>query len=186
MKLVLVGPPLSGKTTLLKELQKLGIKTFEADKFTEEIYQRGNEGFDIIAEEFGSKFVSGDKINKRMLTAAAINNPESLKRLNELIHKIIEDEFQNGDYQVGELPLIIFSKNDLIIDKKVLFAPVTKDIIIERIEKTSRNINKEFIKFVLPKWDIINEEDFDYVIKVTNEKMDYKKEAKVIVELFLS
>ena len=38
MKLILIGPPLVGKTSLLKEINSLGIKTFEADEFIKEIY----------------------------------------------------------------------------------------------------------------------------------------------------
>ncbi len=184
MKIVLVGPPLIGKTTLLDELQKRGISIFNADKFVVEIYKKNNVGYKIIKEEFGDEFVNENGVDKAKLSREVFKDKELLLRLNEVIHQIIMDEFLEGEYLVGELPLIIFDKHfNELIENKILLKPGTPTLLQSRFDNTERQINKDFIKMLFDKWDNINDEDFKLVFEIKDDT-NYSDLASRVIDFF--
>ncbi len=173
MKFLIVGPPLAGKTTFLKALDKK-IKTiniFVADEFVEQIYQKNQPGYNLIKAEFGNTYLKENEVNKTKLSKAVLNDQQMLLRLNELIHPLIEYEFNENLVDViAEIPLIISSRIKLGYDKIVLIK-TSKDVLLKRLETTTRLINKSFIEFMINKW---NDEhiSFDYVIDGDNSLDD--------------
>jgi len=67
MILILIGSPLSGKTTLLKELKNNNVPVFQADSYITSIYKKGEIGYKMIKENIGEEFVNEDFVNKRLL-----------------------------------------------------------------------------------------------------------------------
>ncbi len=184
MKIVLIGPPLIGKTTLLNEFEKLGISTFNADAFVNEIYKKDNVGYKIIKEEFGDDFITKDGVDKIKLSQEVFKNKELLLRLNEVIHQVIMDEFIEGDYVVGELPLVIFDKySNSVFKDKVYLKPKTSEVLSNRFETTKRQINKDFIKMLFHKWDNIDDDDFKLTFEIDNTT-NYSVLANKVLEFF--
>ena len=58
MKIVIIGAPLSGKSSLLDELREEGHNVFQPDRFIAGSYKKGNEAYKRILEVFGPEFVN--------------------------------------------------------------------------------------------------------------------------------
>ncbi|NQX83400.1 MAG: dephospho-CoA kinase [Mycoplasmataceae bacterium] len=143
MIIVLVGSPLSGKTTLLKELQKKDIKVFSADSFITKIYKSKQKGYEIIKKELGEKFVNDKQVNKRLL-AEWVSIEGNLQILNELIHPIIYEYLNKKDNFVAELPILTNSPIKFNYDKLIL-VKASSEIITKRFYK-AKLTNPNFIK----------------------------------------
>jgi len=68
MILIIVGSPLSGKTTLLNKLKEKGVDVFSADLFIKEIYKQGNKGFETIKDKLGKEFVNEHGVDRNALS----------------------------------------------------------------------------------------------------------------------
>ncbi len=163
MIIVLVGSPLSGKTTLLKELQKKGVPVFQADSYITSIYKKGEIGYEIIKKEIGNEFVGPDFVNKRLLAEWTVEG-ENLNKLNFLIHPLIKEYLKGKDNFVAELPILTNSPIKFSYDKIVL-VKASDDEIKKRFSNTNIK-NPEFIKRIIKDWN--KEMNFDYVVDTTN------------------
>lgn len=150
MKIVLIGSPLSGKTTILKELKGKNIPIFSADTFIHEIYKKGNTGYDLIKKEFGNEFLNDDSVNRKAISNKIVKDHNFLLRLNELIHPLIKDYLDGKDGYVAELPIINNSSVSFKYDKIVLVT-CSEDELKRRFEKKVKNINHEFIDHLIKK-----------------------------------
>lgn len=163
MIIALVGSPLSGKTTILKELHRNGIKIFSADSFVLKMYKHGEDGYNIIKKEVGPEFVNNIDVDKKELAKWA-SDDENLKRLNELIHPLIFDYLEGKDNYVAEMPALTSSHIRFKYDKIILIKASPK-VISERFSKR-KIMNPDFIKKLIKDWE--TDIPFDYVIDTTN------------------
>ena len=166
MKIVLVGPPFAGKTTLLKKIQSEGIKVFHADSFVNEIYKPGEIGYKLIEENFGSEFVNANGVDKQKLSRLVSDDSEMMNKLNVTIHPLIKERLDGKDDYVAELPIITTSPIKFDYDKLIL---VTADAetIAERMNENIDQINKEFIIEMINKWN--SNIEYDLVVNTSKE-----------------
>lgn len=167
MIIIITGSPLSGKTTLLKELQKNGVKVFSADTFVTNIYKAGEEGYELIKETLGEEFVTPESVNRRVLAEWATID-DNLTRLNELIHPLIFNYLEGKDNYVAELPILTNSPIKFKYDKLVL-VKAKPETIVNRFEKTNLR-NPAFIAKIIDDWNI--DIPFDIEIDTTNNIKD--------------
>ncbi len=163
MIIVLVGAPLSGKTSVLKKIQEKGMRVFSADSHITKIYKKGEEGYEVIKNELGDEFVNEESVDKRLLAAWATEH-NNLNRLNELIHPLIVNYLKDKDNFIAELPIVTNSSVKFNYDKLVL-VKASEEEVINRFSKTKLR-NPEFIKKIIDDWN--NEIEYDYVIDTTN------------------
>ncbi len=166
MIIVLTGSPFSGKTTLLKELSKNGVKIFHADIYIKKIYKANEKGYELIKNEFGSNFVNDKEVDKRKLAEFIVEDDSNLTKLNELIHPLIKEYLDGKDNFVAELPIVTNSSIKFNYDKLIL-VKASDDSLQERFFK--KNImNQSFIEKIIKDWN--NEKiSFDYVVDTTND-----------------
>ncbi len=167
MKIVLVGSPLSGKTTILKKLKEMNINVFNADSYVHNhLYKINQPGYLLIKERFGPEYVNTNEVDRKKLSLLMIQSKENLKLLNELIHPLVMNYFNSikGNV-VAEIPLVVFSKLNFQYDKVVL-VKCSKEELIKRFNSTNRKINTDFIEEMISKWN--NSINYDFVIDTTN------------------
>ncbi len=163
MIIAIVGAPLSGKTTILKELQARGMRVFSTDSYVKKIYQKGEAGYEVIKKELGDEFVNDNSVNRRVLAEWATDQ-SNLDRLNEMIHPLVFEYLKDKDDFIGEMPIVSFSPINFKYDKLVLIKASDEEML-NRFSNTKLR-NPEFIKKIISDWK--KDIEYDYVVDTTN------------------
>ncbi len=181
MILILVGSPLSGKTTLLKKLQERNVKVFSADTFVNKIYEKNQPGYNSIKKYLSEEFVDFERVNKRKLANWITLDEKNINQLNEIIHPIIKSYLDDKDNFVAELPIITSSPIKFKYDKLIL-VKAEDNVINDRFRKSNFQ-NDFFISKIISDWKKSEKNiDFDYVVDTTSgiNKIDVDNIIKLL------
>jgi dephospho-CoA kinase len=139
LKVGITGGIGSGKTTVCRIFETLGIPVYYADDrakmlMVERLQLRG-----VIESLFGTDAYSADnQLNRAHIAAIAFQHPEKLKALNAAVHPaVLEDGeawhfAQNAPYTLKEAALLFESGSYMHLDKIItVFTPV--ETRIERV-----------------------------------------------------
>ena len=89
----------TGKSTVGRIFETLGIPRFDADKYAHQIYQNDSSVRESVIERFGLEVgVFGEDglsvdINRQALSSLVFTDPEGLEFLNKLIHPLVRQRF---------------------------------------------------------------------------------------------
>ncbi len=93
LRVGLTGGLASGKSTVAARLLEHGIPVLDADVIVHDLYRAGGSGARAVAEAFGPDFLAADgSVDRAKLSAQVFHDPDSLARLNALIHPLVHDE----------------------------------------------------------------------------------------------
>lgn len=135
----LTGGIASGKSTVSKIFRELGAKIVDADIKAKEISER-EDVVKEIGNIFGKEVINIEgKIDRSKIKEIVFNNKEKLKKLNDLIHPKVMEEFKKikenagkNDIIIFDVPLLFESGMDKMCDKIILVF-TDKDIQIKRM-----------------------------------------------------
>ena len=124
----LTGGISSGKSTVLKTLKSLGAMVIEVDKTAHNVMEPGQPAWKEIVEYFGESILKGDRrIDRGVLGAIVFNQPEYLKKLNQITHPRVKEnlqarlneiqEMKTHEVIVLEVPLLYESGMDKMCDR---------------------------------------------------------------------
>ena len=139
MKIVgLTGGIGSGKTTVLKMFQKLGVTCYIADIEAKRLMITSEKIKIRLIEEFGEESFSDKGLNRSFLAEIVFSDPEKLKMINSIVHPEVHKDFTEfvkkakGEYVIYESAILFESKREGSCDSVItVTAPI--DIRIERI-----------------------------------------------------
>ena len=84
----------SGKTTICRIFEQLGIPVFNADVEAKKLYDDAKMRAKVV-KLFGKKVLAGNgTIDKKKLAEVVFNNKASLVKLNALIHPAVKQQFE--------------------------------------------------------------------------------------------
>ena len=115
LKIGLTGGIGSGKTTVAKIFELLGVPVYYADAASKRLYQTNKELMTSLKEHFGEDVYTNDQLNRSKLAAIVFNDPAKLELLNQLVHPLtIKDaeewmQQQTTPYIIKEAALIFES-----------------------------------------------------------------------------
>jgi dephospho-CoA kinase len=135
MKLGITGGIGSGKTSVCRVFNVLGIPVFSADPEAQKIM---NEDLDIkngINEIAGKDIYPEGKLDRMELASLIFNDPDRLRQVNGLVHPLVFDHFtrwadkQTAPYVIMEAAILFESGASNLVDRiATIVAPVEERI----------------------------------------------------------
>jgi len=176
----------SGKSTVCKIFQSLGIPVYDADSRAKKLMQENARLVEDIKNEFGNdSYLSSGAINRDYLAKVAFGDPEKVKRLNALVHPVVADDYskwvsdQTAVYVVKEAALLIESGSYLQLDKLIVVTAPTP-LRIDRIKSRDSFRSQQEIEAIIANQlsDEERESKADCIIK--------NDESELLIEQILS
>ena len=139
IKIGITGGIGSGKTTVCKVFQVIGIPVFNADLEARRLMQENITLVDNIKNLFGKDAYEKDMLNRAKIADMVFKNPELLKELNALVHPAVGKEFarwaagqKNQPYIIKEAAILYESNAHKGLDY-VIAVSAPEKLRIERI-----------------------------------------------------
>lgn len=148
LKIGLTGGIGAGKSTVSKVLKSLYIPVFNSDIIAKRIY-KDKSVVTEIKKQIGVTINQDNSINKKMLSSTIFNDKTKLRKLNKIIHPIVEKKFdlwcqnQNKKMVIKESALLFESRSFKKFDKIIYVYASQKnriDRVIKRDSRTKENV----------------------------------------------
>lgn len=130
LKIGLTGGIGSGKTTVAKVFELLGVPVYYADDASKRLYKTDKELIAKLKRHFGDDIYNEEELNRSKLAAIVFNDPHKLELLNSLVHPpTIKDaidwmQSQTAPYVIKEAALLFESGSVKDLDYVIgVYAP---------------------------------------------------------------
>jgi len=156
LKVGITGGMGSGKSTVCNILKNLGVPVFSSDDVGKMLLNNDDYLKSQIKKKFDSDmYTSSGTIDRERMARLVFNNPDELKKLNELVHPRVKAEFdswckknEKKPYVVKEAAILFETDHHKELDKMVtVFCPKEERIrrIIKRDEVTKESVEKRML-----------------------------------------
>jgi dephospho-CoA kinase len=177
LRIGLTGGIGSGKSTVAKIFEVLGIPVYYADEEAKNLMNEDEKLRAKIIAEFGNEVYASGKLDRGYLSSIVFNNPAKLELLNSIVHPAIiaaADNWlqqQTTPYALKEAALIIESGAHEHLDKVIgVFAP--KAIRINRVMKRDNATREEVMARLNKQLDeTIKMKLCDYIITNNDQEL---------------
>jgi len=141
LKLGITGGIGSGKTTVCKLFELLGIPVYYSDEESKKLLAENGAVKEQVVALFGNSILDEEKnIDRKKLASLVFNNKEQLEKLNAILHPAVGIHFeqwlkkQNAPYILKEAAILFESGANKQVDKVItVVAPL--DLKIQRTMK---------------------------------------------------
>ena len=132
----------SGKSTVCQILARLDAVVIDADKLAHETYKAYSRTWQELVDAFGKEIVSPDgEIDRQKLGKAAFSSPDSLDRLNQIVHpeayrltkERIEACRSMGTRVVALEATLLIEANWLDLVDQVWLVVAPQDLVVQRV-----------------------------------------------------
>ncbi len=154
MKVIgLTGGIGSGKSTVSGYLAELGAVIIDADKVGHQAFKPHTPAWHDVVETFGKDVLAPDgEIDRAKLSGFVFNNPDSLKKLNSIMHPRMKQivKTQIEDYRKKGIKVLVVEAFGLIeadwisIVDEVWVTVSSESVVLERLKK-QRGLDEEQI-----------------------------------------
>jgi len=178
IKLGLTGGIGSGKSTVAKVFQELGIAVYYADIEAKKFLFHDEIKKDLRTT-FGTSVINGEgEVDKAVLASIVFTDEKQLAKLNALIHPLLENDFvtwseekSNEKYIVKEAAILFEAGFDKSVDKILtISAPIEERI--ERVMKRDQVNRQQVLDRISKQWtDEQREAKSDFVINNADDQM---------------
>ena len=167
-KIGLTGGIGSGKTTVARVFENLGVPVYYADLRAKEIVDTDEFVKEKIISAMGDVYENG-KLNRPKVAKIVFNNKEKLNQLNSIVHPAVRNDFlswceshSDKKFVIEEAAILFESGADKFVDKTIMvYAP--EEIRIERVckrDQVDRASVKARIKNQMPDKEKLRLADF--------------------------
>lgn len=169
----------SGKSTVAKIFEILGIPVYYADDRAKSLMNHDSELKKQIIQEFGEEsYTSDGDINRKYLASTVFSDPEKVKKINSLVHPAVGRDFetwasiQSTSYVLKEAALIFETGGEKKLDAVINVSSPLK-IRVNRVLMRDPHRSLEQINQIIDQQipDEDKNERADFVIKNTENKM---------------
>ena len=147
----------SGKTTVASCFEILGVAVFNADKQAKLLMNKDVNLKQSLIAEFGKDVFLDNELNRKYLSNLAFNDDLVLKRLNALVHPVVQDAFekwsiqQSGAYVIKEAAILFESNTYQSLDA-IICISCPEEIRFKRILKRDDLSEKDIRQRMSHQW----------------------------------
>ena len=147
----------SGKTTVASCFEILGIAVFNADKQAKLLMNKDVNLKQSLIAEFGKEVFLNNELNRKYLSKLAFNDDLVLKRLNALVHPVVQEAFekwsiqQSGAYVIKEAAILFESNTYQSLDA-IICISCPEEIRFKRILKRDDLSEKDVRQRMSHQW----------------------------------
>lgn len=134
-KLGITGGIGSGKTSVCRVFEVLGITVFSADREAQDIMENDDDIIAGIKSISGKDLYKNGSLDRTELASIIFNNTTILKKVNSLVHPVVFDHFakwtliQSAPYVIMEAAILFESGASAVVDKiATVVAPVEQRV----------------------------------------------------------
>ncbi len=160
----------SGKTTIAAAFEKLGAPVYIADDAAKKIMQT-DEMVQSIKKHFGNEMVNQNKIDRQKLAAVVFGNPEKLHLLNQIVHPLVQKDFEQWVKSHQDFPFIIkeaailFESGSYKDCDKIITITAPLETRIQRVIRRDKSTIEAVLERVKNQWtDEMRIAKSDYII----------------------
>jgi dephospho-CoA kinase len=197
IKIGITGGIGSGKTTVCRIFQYLGIPVYNADYEAKKLMVNDKNLRKKIIALLGTDSYKNDELNRQFIAGQVFNNQELLTKLNSYVHPAVKQDFikwstkQKAPYVIYEAAVMIESGSYKLLDKLIVVtAPMEQRIArvcsrdnVDESKVRERIINQltesEMLKYA--DYVIPNDGKNSLIRKVTKLHSIIKSEKKRLV-----
>ncbi len=147
----------SGKSTVLKLFNELGVPSFAADDSAKKAMEQDASIQQQIVEIFGEASYIKGKLNRSFIAQKVFGNQEKLQQLNAVVHPAARAAYvnwqqkQDAPYTIYEFPLV-FELGEQDRFDGVILVVSSESLRIQRVKKRD-NISEDAIrKRIMHQW----------------------------------
>jgi len=155
LKVGITGGMGSGKSTVAKVFEVLGIPVYYADDAAKKLMNEDVALKEKLIAVFGKEIYQDDILNRPHLSVLVFNNPEKLAQLNSIVHPAtIADaeswmQQQHSPYAIKEAAILFESGANKYVDKVIgVYAPIQLRIsrVMQRDNSTEEAVTARMNK----------------------------------------
>lgn len=179
----------SGKTTIANYFSTLGFPVYIADDEARKI-MRLPEIVQAIKNTFGDTVFENAILNREKLANIVFNDPEKLKKLNDIVHPAVKKDFQKWILNYKAFPYIIYEAAILFETGRykdcdsVITVTAPLESRIERVINRDNTTREQVLDRINKQWnDEQRNSKSDYVIENSNlesAKLQIDKILKIL------
>jgi dephospho-CoA kinase len=171
LKIGITGGIGSGKTTVCRMFEELGIPVYYSDDRAKYLMQHEHYLIDLIKKNFGEDVYEDGKLNRQLLASRVFHDKEKVALLNSLVHPavfrdterwVMEQQATEVPYALKEAALLVEAGSHKYLDKLIVItAPLTVRLkrVVERDKVDSTDVMAR-MKNQLPEEDKVKLADF--------------------------
>ncbi|SNR44176.1 dephospho-CoA kinase [Maribacter sedimenticola] len=140
----------SGKTTVGRMFQDLGVPVYNSDVRAKELMNSSKKIQKELIALFGEKAFKDKKLNRAFIAEKVFKDKNLLEQLNAIVHPKVRKDFlkwskeQTFAYVIQETALL-FENNAQKLYDEVILVTAPKELRIERVLQRDQNTRKEIL-----------------------------------------
>ena len=146
-KIGLTGGIGSGKTTIAKMFEELGVPVYYSDDEAKKLMNTSPKIKEGVIQLFGKESFINNELNRAFIANIVFKDKGMLNKLNALVHPEVEKHFDNwaknqhSKYVIQENAIIFESESESRFDK-IITVTAPNEVKIERVQKRD-HVSKE-------------------------------------------
>ena len=141
----------SGKSTIAKIFNSLGIKAYNSDVEAKKIVNTDNQTIELIKQTFGTDIYDTSGLNSKKMAELVFNNKAALEELNAIVHPKVKQHFEHwicsnqaAQILIKEAAILIESGANKGLDK-IIVVTAPEELRINRVANRD-NANEVDVK----------------------------------------
>jgi dephospho-CoA kinase len=175
----------SGKTTISKIFEELGVPVYNSDLEAKKIMELP-EVIVLLKNDFGDEFFENNILNRAKLADLVFRNAEKLNVLNAIVHPFVKKDFlfwvkkhHNEKFVIKESAILFESKSNIDCDK-IITVKSPLDLRMKRIAARDNLGFHEIVKRINNQIsDEKKIENSDFIIENTDIEMTKTQVLKI-------